>query len=118
MTNDEIRMTNEIPNSKFEIIDRQPIVSSFDVGIWSFIRHSSFEFRHFVSTPHVGSIVNSLAGFISGRREAATHRVFGDGARNDELQQIIGSAGFAADARKFESAERLAGDQCAGNRSV
>ena len=45
-------------------------------------------------------------------------RVLGDRARQDELQQVVGAAGLAADARHLEAAERLPADQGAGDAAV
>src|SRR5215472_1364879 len=52
------------------------------------------------------------------RREAAPECIFRDSARQDELQQVIGSARLGADARHLEAAERLAIRQRAGDFAI
>ena len=47
------------------------------------------------------------------RREPPAHRVLGDAPCQQELEQVIRTAGLGADARELEPAERLAVDQCA-----
>src|SRR4029079_10378469 len=42
--------------------------------------------------------------------EAVAHNVFGDDARDQEIEQIIAAAGFGAAAAHFESTERMAAD--------
>ena len=46
------------------------------------------------------------------------HGVFGRAAGLDEVQQVVGAAGLAADAREAETAERLPADQRAGDAAV
>jgi hypothetical protein len=58
------------------------------------------------------------AGFFVGRGEASAHGVFGDGPGPEELEEVIGTAGFCTDAGEFVSAEGLAFDECAGDFSV
>ena len=48
------------------------------------------------------------------RRETVTGNVFGDDARNYELEKIIGAARFGAAAAHLESAKRVAANDCAG----
>ena len=52
------------------------------------------------------------------RREAVAHDVFGDDARDQELEQIIAAAGFGAAAAHLESAERMPPDDRAGAAAV
>src|SRR6516162_9099185 len=52
------------------------------------------------------------------RGEAAPHGIFCDNPRYDELTQIIRAAGFGTDAGQLEPAERLAGDQGAGDLAI
>ena len=59
-----------------------------------------------------------LASRIAGGRKAAAHGVFGDRARDEELQQVVGSAGLGADAGHLEAAERLALHEGAGDLAV
>ena len=44
--------------------------------------------------------------------------MFGDGAGEDELEEVVAGAGFAADAGHFEAAEGLAIDEGAGDGAV
>jgi hypothetical protein len=48
------------------------------------------------------------------RREAVPGNIFGDDARHNELQKIIGAACFGAAAAHFETAEWMAADNRAG----
>ena len=50
--------------------------------------------------------------------EAVAHRVLGDDARLDELEQVVGAAGLRADAGQAVAAERLAADHRAGDVAV
>src|SRR4029079_15342760 len=50
--------------------------------------------------------------------EAAADGVLGDGAGDNELEEIIAAAGLAADARHFEAAEGLAIDEGTGDGAV
>src|SRR5262249_3191180 len=50
--------------------------------------------------------------------EAAAHGVLCNSPRNDELQQVIRSAGLGADARELEAAERLAIHQGPGDLAI
>src|SRR4029077_14819491 len=50
--------------------------------------------------------------------EAMSSDVFGDDARHDELQKIIGAARFGAAAAHLESAERMTTDDSAGAGAV
>src|SRR5688572_18225096 len=52
------------------------------------------------------------------RREAAAGRVLRDGARAQELQQVVRSAGFFSDARQAKAAEGVASDDRAGDAAV
>ena len=47
-----------------------------------------------------------------------THDVFGDDARDEELQQVIAAAGFRSAARHLESAERMAANDRAGAGAI
>src|SRR5262245_28529020 len=51
-------------------------------------------------------------------RKAAAKSILRDRARQHELQQIVGAASLAADARELEAAERLAADHGAGAGTV
>ena len=46
------------------------------------------------------------------------HDVFGDDARDQELEQIIAAAGFGSAAAHFESAEGMAADDRAGAGAI
>src|SRR6478752_5373010 len=50
--------------------------------------------------------------------ETVAHDVFGDNARNEEVQQIIAAAGFGAAAAHLESTERMATDHRAGAGAI
>ena len=52
------------------------------------------------------------------RREPPAHRVLGDAAGQQKLEQVIRAAGLGADARELEAAERLAVDQGPGDPAV
>src|SRR5947208_7052030 len=58
-----------------------------------------------------------FAGF-NGRGEAAADSMFGNSARNDELQEIVAAASLAADAAHLEAAEGLAVHQGTCDRAV
>src|SRR3989442_15879463 len=51
-------------------------------------------------------------------REALADRVLRDDPRLDELQQVVGTAGLRAGARKAVAAERLAADERAGDGAI
>src|SRR3989442_12103720 len=51
-------------------------------------------------------------------REALADRVLRDDPRLDELQQVVGTAGLRAGARKAVAAERLAADEPAGDGAI
>src|SRR5882757_5304442 len=50
--------------------------------------------------------------------ETVAHDVFGDDARNEEVQQIIAAAGLGAATAHFESAERMPADYRAGTGAI
>jgi hypothetical protein len=52
------------------------------------------------------------------RRKSATHRVLANGARFDELQQVIASAGLRADTRHAEAAEGLTSNECTRDAAI
>src|SRR5689334_3008264 len=66
---------------------------------------------------HHAPCKNSASG-LAFRCEAAAERIFRNRPRLQELQQIIGTAGFGADSGKLEAAERLAVYQGAGDLAI
>src|SRR3954470_14599328 len=50
--------------------------------------------------------------------KAVPHRVLGDDARLDELEQVVGPSGLRSDARAAVAAERLPADHRAGDVAV
>src|SRR5215813_9610934 len=52
------------------------------------------------------------------RSKSVTRDIFGNHARDEEIQQIIFTASLGAAAAHFESAKRMAADDRAGARSV
>src|SRR5262245_55365197 len=69
------------------------------------------------ASTRLDEVNRSLAGAGFGC-ESAAHLVFGDGARKEELQQVVRAAGLRADAAELEPAERLPVHQRAGAFAV
>ena len=60
----------------------------------------------------------SFIRHLGGGGEASAQGVFGDVDRDQEVFEVVGAAGFAADAAQFEAAEGLATDECPRDRAV
>jgi hypothetical protein len=50
--------------------------------------------------------------------ETVTHDIFGDDARDEELQQVVAAAGFRSAARHLESAEGMPADDGTGAGAI
>src|SRR5947209_1146580 len=53
-----------------------------------------------------------------GRRETPAHDVLGDGAREEEILQVLAAAGFRATAAQLEAAEGMTFDDRTGDAAV